>query len=347
VVEFDAVYFDGHSSARHKVHARGDAQRLALSGDGVDIVVSLADARWEPPVSAGKRHALRLASGAQLQTEDGAALAALLPGAPKAHGMLQKLERRWSYALGAFAVIALFATLAIVYGVPIAAKHVAYALPPEMEGEIGSETLAAIDKMCAKSALSDARQQEIRERLAKLTAGIEGTYRIEFRSCGIDIGPNAFALPGAIIVVTDDIVTLAQTPGELSSVLSHEVGHVLHRHSTRQALQAAGVAALVTALAGDAVSITGLAAAVPTVLLESGYSRQFEEEADDFAFRRMKEVGLSPRDFARMMSRLEDVEARRHAASKAKGETRVLDYLSTHPATRKRIERALAAEGGQ
>jgi len=139
-------------------------------------------------------------------------------------------------------------------------------------------------------------------------------------------------------------LTLAQNDDELSSVLAHEVGHVLHRHSMRQALQAAGVAALVTALAGDAVSITGLAAAIPTVLLETGYSRRFEEEADDFALQRMKEVGISPRHFAEMMKRLEEHEQRSQGV-KAQGETSLADYLSTHPVTRQRIERALAAGG--
>jgi predicted Zn-dependent protease len=343
VVEFDAVYFDGRSSARRPVHVQGDEQRLVISGADVSAVVPRAEARWQPPVT-GKRHAVRLPSGAQLQTEDGEALARLFPGEARTEGWLRTLESRWTYALASVAVIALFAAWTLVYGVPLAARHIAEYLPPGIEKEVGRQTLAALDQFCSKSALSQGRQDQIRERLATLTLGLASAarYTLEFRSCGMQIGPNAFALPGATLVVTDDLVTLAQNDGELSSVLAHEVGHVLYKHSMRQGLQAAGVAALVTALAGDAVTITGLAVAIPTVLLETGYSRQFEEEADDFAFRRMKEVGLSPRYFADMMKRLEEHE-QRSQGTKVKGEDSLNDYLSTHPPTQKRIERALAA----
>lgn len=344
MVEFDAIYFDGRSSARKPVRVQGDGNRLAISGADVNVVVPRSEARWEPPVT-GKRHAVRLPSGALLQTEDADALARLFPEGLGAEGWLRKLESRWTYAAASVAVIALITAWTIVYGVPIAARHIAEYLPPAIETELGEQTLAGIGQYCGKSALSQRRQDEVRESFARLTSGLPTPlpYRLEFRSCGMRIGPNAFALPGSIVVVTDDLVTMAQNEGELSSVLAHEVGHVLHRHTMRQALQATGVAALVTALAGDAVSITGLAVALPTVLLETGYSRQFEEEADDFAFRRMKEVGLSPRHFADMMKRLEDHE-QRTLRTKAAGGGDTIDFLSTHPATRARIARALAAD---
>ena len=112
-------------------------------------------------------------------------------------------------------------------------------------------------------------------------------------------------------------------------------------------LQATGLTALVTALAGDAVTITSLAATLPTVFLQTSYSRDFEEEADDFAFKRLKEVGVSPRYFADVMKLFEQHREKKSGVQKSessagKGE-RVPDYLSTHPATAKRIARALAS----
>jgi Zn-dependent protease with chaperone function len=343
VVEFEAIYFDGRSSAKRPVRVQGDDRRLVITGADANVVVPRDETEWQPPVS-GTRHVVNLRGGAQLQTEDGEALARLYPDGLRVEAWVRKLESRWTYAIASVAVIALFAAWTLVYGVPIAAKHIARYMPPAIEKELGNQTLAALGQFCSASALSQGRQERVRERLATLTSGLAAPipYTLEFRSCGMRVGPNAFALPGSTLVVTDDLVTMAQNDDELSSVLAHEVGHVLHQHSMRQALQAAGVAALVTALAGDAVSITGLAVAIPTVLLETGYSRQFEEEADDFALQRMRLVGISPRHFAEMMKRLEAHEQSR-AGPKRRGDSSVNDYLSTHPATARRIERALAA----
>src|SRR5205085_7931626 len=124
-----------------------------------------------------------------------------------------------------------------------------------------------------------------------------------------------------------------------AAVLAHEVGHVRHRHGLRTGLQAAGLAALAAAALGDAGSVTSLAVGLPTALLQSGYSRAFETEADDYAFARLKQIGVSPRAFAAAMTLLEKAQA---GAGGGRG---AMDYFSTHPATGKRIERALAAAG--
>ena len=121
-------------------------------------------------------------------------------------------------------------------------------------------------------------------------------------------------------------------------------GHVRHHHGLRLAIQAAGLAALIATLAGDAVSITGLAVALPTALLQSGYSREFEDEADAYAFRRLKEIKLSPKYFAQILARIEESRNKDPDANRGSAQERRrsdLGYLSTHPATAERIERAL------
>jgi predicted Zn-dependent protease len=52
-------------------------------------------------------------------------------------------------------------------------------------------------------------------------------------------------------------------------------------------------------------------------------------------------VGLSPADFADMMTHLEQYQEKRaRGAATAGKDPRALDYLSTHPDTAQRIERA-------
>jgi Zn-dependent protease with chaperone function len=80
---------------------------------------------------------------------------------------------------------------------------------------------------------------------------------------------------------------------------------VQHRHSLRHLLQDSITALAAMAVYGDATAITGLAATAPTALMHTGYSRDFEREADTFAFDLLKKTGRSPLAFANAMTALE------------------------------------------
>lgn len=349
MIQFGAVYYDGKTSARIAVRVSGSDRSLHIVGPEVDIEVSLADVRVDAPI-ANTRRALHLPDGAQLQTDDHAALAALFPHANRFQGWVHRLERRWGYALAALVVTAGCTWWGVVYGLPLAASVAAGFVPADIEAKLGDQTLNTLDRsFCGPSVIEAGRQQALRKSFGALTAGLDDRYdyRLEFRACD-RIGPNAFALPGGAIVVTDALVKLAQNDQQIAAVLVHEIGHVRYRHGLRLALQGAGAAALIAALAGDAVSITNLAVILPTVLLQSGYSREFENEADGYAFRRLKEIGLSAKYFAEIMTLLEEHQnkpARSQSGDqrdKAADTTGARDYLSTHPDTAKRVERALA-----
>lgn len=337
MIEFDAGYFDGKTSARREVRVRGYTGVIQIVAEGFRLEVPLSKVQADPPVS-GTRMVLHLPGGAQLQTDDHAAVEALLPRAHGLEGWVHALERRWPYALSGIAVVAAFAWWSVIDGLPRAAKLAAGFVPPAVEARLGEQTLSFFEsKLCKESSLDPVRQESLQRRFATLTSGLgDGVaYRLLLRDCR-SIGPNAFALPGGAVVVTDALVKLAQNDDQVSAVLAHEVGHVYYRHGMRMALQAAGLAALAAALFGDALSITSLATTIPTVLLQTGYSRDFETEADDYAFGRLKEIGLSPKAFAEIMLLLE-----KSRGSRSGGESK--DYLSTHPPTAKRIERAFAA----
>jgi len=344
LIEFKAVYYDGASSLRRAVAVRRTAMGLHIAGDDVDREVPLAAISVGAPIPGAAR-SLSLPGGAQLQTGDHAAIEALFPRAHRLEGWVHGLEQHWRYALGAAAVVALFAWWLVVYGVPLAAGVAAGAVPPALEAKLGEQTLTALERpFCKPSALAAGRQEQLRKRFGLLVAGLDDhAYRLELRDCRI--GPNAFALPGGIVVMTDDMARLTKNDDQISAVLAHEIGHVRHRHGLRLGLQAAGVAALSAALLGDAVSITSLVVTLPTVLLQTGYSRDFETEADDYAFQRLRSVGISPRAFAEVMELFQKhFEGRSKGKRKAPGEE-ALDYVSTHPATARRIERALKAAG--
>lgn len=347
MIEFSAVYYGGKTSARTAVRVRALAQSLHIVGADVNIEVPLSGVRVDARVGDVRR-TLELPDGAQLQTDDHAALDALFPHANRMEAWVQALERQWGYALAAIAVTAVFAWWCVVFGLPLAATAIANRLPAGAEAALGEHALGTIDKsLCAPTTLPAARITAVKKQFNALIAGLDDAqaYRLEFRSCK-GIGPNAFALPGGVILVIDDLVKLAQNDQQIAAVLAHEIGHLRNHHGMRMALQSAGAAALIAALAGDAVTMTKLAVALPTLLLQSGYSRAFETEADTFAFERLKAVGLSPALFADIMELMEKHRATLDGkAAGAKGDPpsdtpHALDYLSTHPATAERIQRA-------
>jgi predicted Zn-dependent protease len=342
LTEFDAIYYDGKTSARNIVRVRAQEDSLHIAGVALGVEVRLAEISVDAPIS-GARRVLQLPGGAQLQTDDESAVDVLFPRANRLERWVHALERSWRYALAALVALVVFVAWCIYYGLPMAAEFVARSIPRETEANLGQQTLRAIDaSLCAPTKLEASRQQSLRADFDALTAGLADAqrYRLELRACD-KMGPNAFALPGGAIVLTDALVGLAQNDAQVSAVLAHEIGHVRYRHGLRQMLQAAGLAALISALSGDATSITGLAVALPTLLLQYGYSREFENEADGYALQRLKEIGLSPRDFAEILKRLDDFhnkDLRRDAVGKP-----TQDYLSTHPSTARRIERILSS----
>ena len=143
------------------------------------------------------------------------------------------------------------------------------------------------------------------------------------------MGANAFALPSGIVVMTDELVDLAQADEELQVVLAHEIGHVVHRHSLRMLLQNSATSLLIIGLTGDVSSASVLVAGVPTALVQAKHSRQFENEADDYAYAWMDRNGVPHRYFTDMLERLEKKYG--GAGSGA------LSWLSSHPSTAERI----------
>ena len=106
------------------------------------------------------------------------------------------------------------------------------------------------------------------------------------------LGPNAFALPGGHIVMTDELVKLLHDqPDAIVGVLAHELGHVQHRDGLDMVVRASLVSALVGVVLGDA---SGFIATVPATLATQSYSRDAERRADAHAARLLHAGGLPP-----------------------------------------------------
>ena len=137
--------------------------------------------------------------------------------------------------------------------------------------------------------------------------------------------------------MTDQLVRTLDDDSEFDAVVAHEIGHQQRRHALRQTLRGSIVAIVAAFFAGDVSSAGAVVVAVPTFLLTSHYSREFEDEADRYAFELLAQHDESPHWFAEAMRRL---EAQRPARRRAHA-----SYLSSHPDTEERI--AAADEAAQ
>ena len=116
---------------------------------------------------------------------------------------------------------------------------------------------------------------------------------------------NAFAAPGGLIFITRGMLACCRNEDALAAVLAHEIGHVQAKHG----LQAIKKSRITTALTTIGVEGTktfageGLATLTQTfgesitditkTLVNNGYSREFEREADQSAILILERVGTT------------------------------------------------------
>ena len=332
MIQFQGYYYDGRSAQAHTVavSVEADGELLAI-GDGIEARAN-ANAMTTSDRLGATRRFITLPGGAAIETDDNDAVDAVAARFASGRGgqWIHAMERSWPIALAAVLVTAATIWGGLNYGVPVAAREVAHRLPIELETQLGEETLVALDKsLLEPTGLSDNEVGRVRK-LFTLLAGAEAQVSLELRAAP-KVGANAFALPSGVIVVTDELVELAENDDELLGVMAHEMGHVHHRHVLRSVLQNSATALIVAALVGDVSSIAGLSATLPTFLMEAKYSREFELEADRFAAQLMRAHQRDVASLSTMLRRLTD-------AAGASDDNSVLRYLSSHPATEERIK---------
>jgi predicted Zn-dependent protease len=151
---------------------------------------------------------------------------------------------------------------------------------------------------------------------------------------------NAFALPNGQLYVTRGLIALACDTSELSSVLSHEMAHVLARHAVSREDQARQVAASATRAVADVGSETDVTALVQekSKLSMASFSRSQELDADKTGVGISANAHFDPYGAARFLTAMErNAELK---AGKTAGDPRVQDFLSSHPATPERVANA-------
>jgi predicted Zn-dependent protease len=150
---------------------------------------------------------------------------------------------------------------------------------------------------------------------------------------------NAFAAPGGFIFVTRGLLSCCATEDAVAAVLAHEIGHVQHSHGL-QAIKKSRITGALTIIAAEGAKAFGGAnlaklvsafedsiADVTNTLVNNGYSRSFEKEADTAAVTILERVGYSPRGLTAMLEVMDK-----------KLDPGGVDFAKTHPDPDDRID---------
>ncbi len=325
--------FDGHTSKSHPAELsvaepgdiRIDCPALSVSGyHWSELTIS-------PRIGSTARY-LDLPNGLRFETRDNDQVDQLigLHAGDDRLSWIHRLENSYRYALLSVICVALFIWWGINYGLPSAARQVAFVLPVSVNEEVSKHTLSTLDKYLFKpSTLSTERKEKLTRDFETLIASRDDgfNYQLHFRDGGA-VGPNAFALPDGSVIFTDQIIKLAGDDEELIAVMSHEIGHVNMRHGLRRALQSSALPLLIIVITGDMSTASSVLAALPTILVESQYSQAFELEADAFAKDLLIQHEHDPMSLARLLEKLS-----------SEHEEGTNDWFSSHPPTPERIEK--------
>ena len=341
-VRLDGVCYPPNSSNKASasliVHSRDQFELLIDS----EIVQTgqLHDLKFSDRIGSTNRK-IYFDNGNQFETTDNDTVDHILKSANhKNHNttIVNKLESSWTFAL----VSIVFTVLAIAgffkYGLPAASQYGAQQVPVSTAETLSEQALKLMDRVATKpTTLDEDFTTKIRtrfnQRLDAITDRGDFSYRLNFRNMG-GIA-NAFALPSGDIVITDTLIAIT-TDDELDSIIFHEIGHVVERHGLTAVIRASTMSVVAAMALGDLSTVAELTTGIATFYVQSRYSRDAEAEADDYAMMQLVHQNMDPIHFANAMRKLE-----LHATGIAlDDDSDTNDYLSTHPSSRSRIEKA-------
>ncbi len=329
----EVIWYDGKTSRVYEASLNfSETGFVRLTADNISLRYAIDGISVAEPVGNLKPK-IYFPDGSNCELSDLSAIRPYLPKTSELFEFIHRCESKFIYAAGvAVLAVGVFAFM-ILYAVPQMARQIANQIPPALEQTLGRQLLDTLDRLVfEESRLPLDRQAQLSASFLNSIQGMNSTieYQILFRSSP-KMGANALALPSGIIIFTDEIVELAESDEALIGVLAHEVGHIEQRHSIRHVLQDSVVALLLVTITGDISSISSIGAALPTLMVQLKFSREFETEADDFAIRYLKDNNISTEPLLELLKSLDkkyDEE-----------DTGISNYFSSHPATIERIKK--------
>ncbi len=329
-------YFDGKSSKSIPITLFISEQLVYIQqwpqGNSIQIIQQKKIC-WPERTAHGAR-IVNLPDGGQLHADNAAAWDAwATQHLPQAESFVVRAQQSWRGALAAVALLIVVVAALYTWALPVAARSMVAFVPVSVDAALGSNALSQIDgQWMHPSRLPQDTQDRIRSKFmaAAQTAHPQGVpgLRLEFRRSSI--GPNAFALPGGTMVMTDELVNLVKDDDVVLGVMGHELGHVTLRHGMRQLVQVGVMQALLSVAFGDYGTLITTA---PLIMGSMAYSRNAEREADIASIEFMHANRISPLVMVKFFEAM-----RTEQKTKSTKTPLGISIISSHPADEERME---------
>lgn len=226
--------------------------------------------------------------------------------------------------------------------------------PTDREVRLGDKTAADLEKNPKVKILDpkkDEKSKALYEKLNKMAETIgknSARPKIQYKVKIIeDADVNAFTLPNGNIYFYTGLLDILGSDDEIAAVMAHEIGHNSEMHALRGSKKSGtasliGMAVMLAALAGGGSSGADVALFSQYLLtgIISGYSIEYEKEADSSAVETLQKSGYNPSALATVMQRFEMEEKRRPKSEPG--------IFRTHPPSAERadaVKKEILAEG--
>jgi predicted Zn-dependent protease len=319
---FASEFLDGWSLAPHPARVTVEPSGLrVLAADGRVLASWAREGLTCDAMQAGVLHVSHRDSAHETLVVSDPRLEARILALEPAVEAVPGGKRRLAYALTCLGIL-LCLGAGVYLAIPGISRLVAERIPLSQERALGMQLEALLDgSTCSKPAAQPAL-----DTLVKRLGGDAFQVRIMR-----DAAPNAFALPGGIILVTDDLLKEAASADEVAGVLAHEIEHITQRHIMASVVRDAILTGLWSITVGDYAGLLVLDPSTAYHIANLEFSRADEAAADAGALRRLRAAHIRHDGLSTFFERI----TKRYGDSVPK-------WLSTHPSNADRIQKLRA-----